>query len=191
MKKNHFQKGQIVIIAFLTLGVLLLLASYFLNFTLTESKISQSYKTGVNTYYLAEAGINEAIWKLKNDDTVLDGDPAWQSDFVDPAKNPYPDGTYWSASFSKSDVLGGSYSVTIENTSQARGKITVAATTTFGNNKVSQRIVKTTVFKGLASPIQNSAIFTGGPSENIDINSTLLNIFFGNLFCNIVNDALL
>jgi len=184
MRKNFLEKGQIVIIAFLTLVMLLILGSYFLTFTLTESKISQSQVVGTKIYYLAEAGINEAIWKLKNDDTTSDGDPAWKSDFIDPNKNPYPDGTYWSATFSKTNVLGGSYAMAVQNTARGRGKITAVATTTFSGEKVAQRVVKTTVFRGLAGPTQDGAVFSGGSSENIDINFTYLKVDKGNLFCN-------
>lgn len=184
MRKNFLEEGQIVIIAFLTLIILLILGSYFLTFTLTESKISQSQVVGTKIYYLAEAGINEAIWKLKNDDTTSDGDPAWKSDFIDPSKNPYPDGTYWSATFSKTNVLGGSYTATVQNTVRGRGKVTAIATTTFSGGKVAQRVVKTTVFRGLAGPTQDGAVFSGGTSENIDINSTYLRIYNGNLFSN-------
>lgn len=183
-KLKKAQKGQVLIIAFLTMGILLILGSYFLVFVTTESKISQSQAVGVKTYYLAEAGVNEAIWKLKNDDTTSDGDPAWALDFIDPAKNPEPGGGYWSATFSKSNVLGGSYTVTIQNTGQAKGKITATATISFSGGKVAQRIVKTTVFKGLASPIEDSAVFTGGASENVTIDSTYLKVYDGNIFSN-------
>lgn len=184
MRKNFSEKGQIAIIAFLTLIILLILGSYFLTFTLTESKISQSQVVGTKIYYLAEAGINEAIWKLKNDDTTLDGDPAWKSDFIDPNKNPYPGGTYWSATFSKTNVLGGSYTMVVQNTARGRGEITATATTTFSGGKVAQRVVKTTVFRGLAGPTQDGAVFSGGSSENFDINFTYLKVDKGNLFCN-------
>lgn len=178
------QGGVISIIAFLTLGVLLLLGSYFLIFTLTESKISKSQQVGSQIYCLAEAGINEALWKLKNDDTTADGDAAWANDFIDSDKNPYPGGGYWSATFFRSDVLGGSYTVTIQNTARARGRIISTATTTFAGEKVAQRIVKTIVFKSLASPVSESAVFSGGTSENIDLNFTYLKIDKGNLFSN-------
>ena len=40
---------------------------YFLDLVTTGSRVSRSYSLASQTYYLAEAGINEAIWKLKND----------------------------------------------------------------------------------------------------------------------------
>lgn len=183
MKKNYQQKGTVLLITFLILGVLLLLGFYFLNFTLTESKISRSQEIGSKAYYIAEAGVNEAIWKLKNDNTTSDGDPAWADDFIDGTKNPYPDGSYWSASFSRS-FGGGSYTVSIQNSERGKGKIISTAILTLPNGKTAQRVIKTTVFKALASPIQDSAIFSGGTSENIDISSSNVKIIDGNLFSN-------
>ena len=103
MIKLSDQKGVIIIIASLTLGILLLLGIYFLSFTITESKISESQKVATKTYYLAEAGINEAIWKLDNDTITTDGDDAWKSDFVDKDKNSYPN--YWTDTFNGGEDL--------------------------------------------------------------------------------------
>jgi len=173
MIKISEQKGIVIIIAFAVLGVLVLLSIYFISFAITESKISESHKIATRTYYLAEAGINEAIWKLKNDDV-------WKNNFIDENLNPDPQGKYWSDSFIAGSVLGGSYTVTIQNSACAMGEIT--STATF---ETAQRVVKTKVFKGQISPLEDYIIFTGGPSENIYISSTNpLNIHNGSLFSN-------
>lgn len=183
MKKDFNQKGVIIILVFLIMGLLFLLGAYFLSFAVVETKISSSQKQAGKTYYIAESGINEAIWKLKNDITLLDGDSQWADDFIDPNKNPYLDGSYWSASFTHS-FEGGSYSVSIQNTARGKGIITAVSTVPLDGGKTSQRIVKTAVFKALASPIENSGIFTGGASENIDIDLSNIRVNKGNLFCN-------
>jgi len=183
MIKNRRQKGTILLITFLAMSTLFILGSYLLVFTLTDFKISKSQESGIKTYYLAEAGINEAIWKLKNDDIISDGDSAWKLDFIDLNKNPYPDGSYWQASFSR-DFGNGSYTITIKNTTRGKGEIISTATLPLPESKTSRRIVKTTVFKALASPTENSAVFTGGPSENIDINFSNVEVDKGNLFSN-------
>ncbi len=180
---NKKNKGVILIVAVLILTSLMILGSYFLAFTVSESKISSFDKLASQTYYSAEAGINEAIWKLKNDNTTLDGDSTWADDFVDPAKNPDVNGNYWIANFTHS-FGGGSYNVTIQNSGMGLGNIVSTATIPIGGGKTSRRIIKTTVFKALASPLQDSAVFTGGPSENIDINFSKVKIEKGNLFSN-------
>jgi hypothetical protein len=170
--KNKKKKGVISIIAFLTLGVLLLLGIYFISFTLTDSRISKSQVYATKTYYLAEAGANEAIWKLKNDST-------WFNQFI---TNPS-----WSANFSHS-FADGFYTVSIQNFELARGEIVSTATINLGGGKTSQRVVKTIVFKALGSPINNSGIFTDGPSGNMNVSSSHITINNGNAFCgNILN----
>ncbi len=173
MKKTYQQKGTVLLITFLILGVLLLLGLYFLDFTLTESRISRSQELGSRAYYLAEAGINEAVWKLKNDNTTTDGDPAWADEF---AASPT-----WNASFSHS-FGGGSYDVSIQNYAEGAGNLISTARIPIGD-KYAQRIVKVSVFRALASPVADSALFSGGPSGNMNVSSSNITVNDGNLFC--------
>jgi len=168
------KKGVVLIITVLILGVLLILGAYFLTFTVTESKISRSQVVAAQTYYLAEAGINEAIWKLKNDET-------WKTNFETPP------GCYnWTASFSRSDLLiaSSSYQVQIQNSDCARGQIIATSTVMLPDGKLAQRVVKTKVFKAYGSLTGDSAVFSGGTSENIDINASILNVYDSNLWSN-------
>jgi len=156
-------KGTVIIITLLILGVLLILGSYFLTFTLTESRISKSQEVATQAYYLAEAGINEAIWKLKNE---------WESDFTSQDN--------WTASFSR--VFGdGSYEVTIQKSSPGRAEIKSISTLSVSGGRTAKRVVKTMVFRALASLTQDSAVITGGASENIEIISSQVKIYNGNL----------
>jgi len=176
MKKNN--RGVIVIIAFLALGVLLLLGVYFISFTITESKIAQSQGMGVKAYYLAEAGIYKAIWKLKNDEE-------WSTCFIG-SEAGCPDCATWSATDNidtSSLVANSSITVSIENTSCARGELVATSTILLPNGKSATRVIKTTVFKALAGLTEDNAIFTGGASENLEINNTYLSVY-GNLFSN-------
>jgi len=174
MEKNFQEKGVILIVSVLILGVLLTLGAYFLTFTLTESRISKSQIAGIQDYYLAEAGVNEVIWKLKND-------PVWKSNFETPP------GCYnWSANFSRSNTLlpNSSYQVQIQNSDCARGQIIATSSLNLALGKSAQRVVKTKVFKAIGSLTGDSAVFSGGTSENIDINASLVNVYNGNLFAN-------
>lgn len=164
MVKLSDQKGVIIIIAFLTLGILLLLGIYFLSFTITESKISASQEIATKTYYLAETGINEAIWKLNNDTITTDGDDAWKSDFVDKNKNSYPN--YWTDTFNGGEDLGGSYAVTIQNIALAQGEITSTATIDLPGGKTAQRVIKIGVFKAIGTPTEDIAVFSGGKGKH-------------------------
>lgn len=174
MKQKISQKGIVLIISVLFLGVLLTLGAYFLIFTLTESRISKSQIVASQTYYLAEAGANEAIWKLKND-------TAWKDNFeTEP-------GCYnWSAEFSKNDILipDSSYYVQIQNSDCARGQIIATSTLSTSAGRIAQRVVKTKVFKAIGSLTGDSGLFSGGTSENVDISASIVNFYNSNFFSN-------
>lgn len=176
------KKSFISLMALITLSMLLLLGLYFISFVLLEFNIVQSYTKASQTYYLAEAGVNEAIWKIKNDDTTEDGDPAWETDFVTS-----PNCENFNTSFTRTNVLydNSSYTVSIQNTECARGEIIATASIVLPNGNTTQRVIKTKVFKAQnASPIENSAVFTGGPSEVISFMAGQMNVYNGNLFSN-------
>ena len=134
------EKGVIIIIVSMTLGILLLLGSYFLSFTLTESKIAKSQTVGTQTYYLAEAGIDEAIWKLKNDSD-------WKNSFKTKP------GCYdWQDSFTRNYAPNSTTTVSIQNSQCAKGEIIATSTIGLPKGKTAQRVVKTGVFKATGSP---------------------------------------
>jgi len=173
--KNKFQKkGVILIVTVMVLGLMIIIGAYFLNLTLTESKISRSQNVASQAYYLAEAGVNEAIW-------MLEYDAVWRDGFETP-----PNCFNWSSSFTRTGTLfpNGSYQVEIKNTDCASGEIISTATINLPEGNTAQRIIKTKVFKAIGSLTAYGAIFTGGSSQNIDVFSSLLNIHNGNLFSN-------
>lgn len=180
------QKGTVLIIAFIIFGVLIILGTYFLNFTLSELKITKSQTLAIQAYYLAEAGINKAIWKLKYDTTTTDGDLPWANCFVTSTVE-CGNCLGWSATFTITDELipESQVIVSIQNSTSscARGKITATSTIAFANDKVAQRVVKTSVYKALANPVQGAVVFSGGTSENIDIDASKIKVY-GNLFSN-------
>lgn len=166
--KNN--KGAALILTVLLTVLILLLGLYFLSFSLTEKRISRSQISGVKTYYLAEAGIADMIWKLKND-------PAYKTAFE---SNPA-----YSQSFTRTDPFGadsGSYTVTVANSALARGEITSVGTIAIGGGKTSQRIVKTQVYKAMGT----TGIGTNGgyADGNIDINGSKVNFFGGSAHSN-------
>jgi Tfp pilus assembly protein PilX len=169
-------KGTVLIIAFLILGVLMLLGLYFLSFTMTESRIAKSQSAGNQAYYLAEAGINKAIWKLKNEDP-------WKSCFATTSGGLGCNCNNWQASFVMHLTSNSTTTVGIKNSSCAQGVITATTTLMTQDKKISQRVVKTSVFKELAPPTQGAAILTGGASQNIAIWGSNVRVY-GNLFAN-------
>lgn len=175
------KKGMILVFALLILGIMIFLGAYFLTFSLTGFKMTRSQETATKAYYLAEAGIQEAIFKLKND-------PVWKSAFETQSLPTDPHCSSWSISpYSRNPALfpGGSYDVLIENLGCAKAQITSIAKIAFPTGFIAQRIVKTKVFKAVGNAVSEYSVFTGGPSENIDISAVNpLNIYGGSLFSN-------
>ncbi len=162
------QRGFVLIASVLVVSLLVLLAVYVTNFTITELKISSSQATALQTYYLAESGVAEAIWRLKND-------PNWKNNFETNAT--------WSFTYTKTPALypNGSYQIQIQNTGLARGEITATGFLNLGGASA-KRVIKTMVYKALGDgPIGDNAEFADG---NIDISNSVLNIYNGGVHAN-------
>jgi len=67
MSKGINQRGAVLIVVFVVMLAIFLLISYYLQFILTERKISVSHTLATQTYYLSEAGVQEALWKIRHD----------------------------------------------------------------------------------------------------------------------------
>lgn len=167
--KNN--RGVALILTILLMTLILFLSLYLLSFSLTEDRIAKSQSWGAKTYYLAEAGIQDMIWKLKNDvtyKTSFETNPAWTTAFTRAA--PFGAGN-------------GSYSVTIANSDLAHGVITSSGTIDLGGEKTSQRIVKTFVYRAMGQTgILDSAGYGDG---DINMSGTVANFHDGSLFSNI------
>ena len=162
------QNGIILISVTLVLGVLVLLAFYFLDFVITDSKISSSQNFSTQTYYSTEAGIQEAIWKIKNDSD-------WNNNFQ---TNPN-----WTETITRNNPfgIGASYVVTITSTDLGEAEISVIGTNQSGQS-TAQRVVKTMIFQALNPlPLDNILIFA---DHKINFNGANLNIYSGGIFAN-------
>ncbi len=140
---NQPENGFLLIASLLVLSTMMLIVSFYLSAVSQDVRTSRIVDTSPQAYYLAEAGIQEAYWKLAND-------AAYQANFE---TNPS-----WSQTFTRSDTLlgGSSYTVTIENTGLAEGIITATSTIAV-RDAASQRVVRANVFKAL-SPIPTVGI---------------------------------
>lgn len=168
-------KGTIIIISLLAMFAILLLGIYFLSFTTTGFKISKSQIHAMQTYYLSEAGINEAVWKIKNDNS-------WKECFTSSTDSCDCDDWSTSTIIDTSSLLeGSSYSISIKDSSCARGEVSVIANSSF-NGDISKRVIKTKIFQPLASLTEDSAVFSGSPSGVINIRSSEIDIYSGNFF---------
>ncbi|MCD6232915.1 hypothetical protein J7J81_00820 [bacterium] len=178
-----FRSGSVLVAAILILGVMLFLAGWYVSFTLTGSLISRSQTIATKTYYLAEAGINQAIWKLKNDEIATDGDSPWKICFTTTTVG-CPDCSSWQDSFIRNYNAGSTTTVSIKNLQCGQGEIIATSTVGIGNGKFAQRVVKVKVIKSFGSLTEDSPIFAGSPSGESTIQSSVMNVYNGNLFSN-------
>lgn len=167
MPKNK-KSGFIIVLVMFIITILILLALYYLNSVITDSKIAASHKLAFQTYYLAEAGIHEAIWKLTNDQDWYNGfttDPNWQ------------------ASINRTNIFepGYNYQVSAKNIKIAQAEITATSTINF-NNQISQRVVKTKVYKALNPYL--SEIISTYTNDNINITGGIVNVNDSNIYSN-------
>ncbi|MDD5626795.1 MAG: hypothetical protein PHW01_02160 [Patescibacteria group bacterium] len=166
-RKNQYRSGFALITIILILGVLLLVGATFFTLVTLERRISLSQGSAFETYYLAEAGINEAVYKLRNDSD-------WRQEFED--------GNI-SRTLTRDSGLasGGAYEVQIEATDPGRadiisiGKLTLTGAT-------AQRIVKTKVVRAVnPSPLAGMATYS---DVDTNINMSVVNITGGDMFAN-------
>gem|GEM_PF-444111 len=167
-KTEENNKGVAILITILLMSLILFLSLYFLSLSLTEKRISHSQAWGAKTYYLAEAGINEMIWKLKNDVTYennFETNPSWTAEFT--RDNPFGAGS-------------GSYTVSIANSDLATGEIVSTGSIDMGNDKVSQRVVKISIYKAIAGGLEGDLAVFG--NHDININHSNVNFYDGNTY---------
>lgn len=155
--------GSILVLTLIFTSLMLFLGLYLLSFSLTDRALAQSHARALRTYYLGEAGLNHAIFRLKNNSTYtanFENDPNWNETFT--VANPFD--------------TNESYDVTISNTDRARADMSATAAMT-GNGTKTQRIVRTKVFKALGNtnPLGTNAGYADG---NIDISAS--NVSFHN-----------
>lgn len=164
--------GVVLILSILLMSLVLFLSLYFLNFVITEKRISNSQSYGAKTYYLAEAGIQEMVWRLKNNEIYsnnFETDPNWTETFT--RDNPFGENS-------------GSYTVSIVNSSQAHGEVFSIGLIDVGDGKISQRIVKTDVYRAMGEggdAIGDNCAYADG---NIDISSSIVNFNGGSAYSN-------
>jgi hypothetical protein len=168
LSENNYGVGLILTIMIVTL--MLFLGMYYLNLVITEKFISRSQSWGNKTYYLAEAGINEAVWLIKNDlrfKNDFENDPSWATTTI--RIDPFGPNT-------------GRYDVTLTNSSRAHAEVISTGSLNLGSGVTTQRVVKTFVYKAVGtSDIEDS---TGYADGNIDISASNINFYAGSAHSN-------
>ncbi len=169
MEEIFKHTGFALITSIFIMLLMLSLGLYATSFVITGMKISDSQANSVKTYYLAEAGVAQAIWKIKNDAT-------WKNNFESDAN--------WTMDYARNSALysNGSYRIQIANSDLAKGDITVTASLDLGSGNIAKRVVKVGVYKALGqSVIDSIGEYSDG---NMNISGSYLNVLNGGIFSN-------
>jgi len=170
--------GSALLVAILVLGLMVFLSAYFISFSLTGVQMANNQKYASQTYYLAEAGVQEAIFKLKNDSS-------WKNAFETLPTIADPNCSSWTIPpYQRTGGIfnNGTYQITINNLGCAKAEIVAHAFIDISSGKKSQRVVKVKVFKAMGNPVSQYGIFTGGASGNMNITlSSPIRIHDGNM----------
>ncbi len=157
----------ILILTVLVMAAMLMLVTYFFSFIIIEKKIAHSQALATQTYYLSEAGLVAAIWKIKND-------PVWLDNFQN---NPN-----WQATLTKQDpfTANQSYQIQVQNTGLGRATLTATAHDNLGD-KQSQRITETTIFQAQGSATSSLAVFV---NEDANFSGAVMTVNNADIFAN-------
>jgi len=153
-------KGIALINTLIISSLLSFLAIGFAFIMVSENKIAQAQQSAVQTHYLAEAGIQKAIWFLNND---------WQNDFENGVLE---------KDLKLTNELYAGDEIKIEAKSTGQGEAWIESKAIY---QQANRKIRTTVFKAMGDPqqIETQAVFSNNEvlavlSKNIKISNDSL-----------------
>lgn len=173
MKKNKDFKGYVTIVVLILMMVLLAASYFYAGSLLSELAIARNNKASSVAFSLAEAGVQEAIYRVKKTGSTERAQFGLQEGF---------------SSFNHNPALlsQGGYTVEITNSGPY-----VASVKSIGTYRTGSRITKREIRVGIAeasASYAGGAIFgAGGAGESIadlDFWAAAVNIFNGSLFSN-------
>lgn len=144
--KLKAKKGFALATTLILLGVVLIGVSGLLSVAKIEARISRSQKESVQAYYVAEAGVQNAIWQIKNNNDYFED---------------LDDGTL-DETFTSSNQIMNLRDISIHAQSTEPGYAEIAATGLVNEDRYpAQRLVKIKIFRGAkVSAIENAALYS-------------------------------
>ncbi|MCA9403276.1 MAG: hypothetical protein KC897_05795 [Candidatus Omnitrophica bacterium] len=109
----HNERGSMILVVYFVIFLLLGVGSAFVLFSTYEGRISQRQRQETVAFHIAEAGIERALYDLRQD-FVGASTPSWADGDI----NGYaigPSTSYYSIPYTGTTVNGGSYAVQIKN----------------------------------------------------------------------------
>lgn len=158
-------KGYVLISVMIILTVMVTMMYFFSDALFSEQAIANNQKSATVGFHLAEAGVQEAIWRIQNDTTT---------------RNIFLNSTTGLTTVSHSNFMtNGSYTTQIQNT--AKGAATISVTGLYQTGlKQAQRRITLNVIQATSTGTydQDAGLFVGGPNPG-DIYMHNMNVSFG------------
>ncbi|MBU3912430.1 MAG: hypothetical protein KKD90_07610 [Candidatus Omnitrophica bacterium] len=165
--KNN--KGTILIISYLVIAVLLILSAAFLSRSISENRIAERQKWSVRAFSIAEAGLERALYDLRQDFKNDLIDPSWADGEINGIACGPDSENFYSLPYESTLLGNGSYSIELKNVVGKDNEIWVRSMGTLnGINIIIQSYGK---IENL-SP-WNNAIFAGAGSAGSMINGNV------------------
>jgi Tfp pilus assembly protein PilX len=174
------RKGYALATILILLGICMFGAAALVTISILESRISRSQLEGTVAYYVAEAGVSDAVWRLNNNSTL---------------RNALIAGTL-ATNYSVTDQpqAGQSFTVTLATGPQGAGYGTVEVVGTVNNGSfIAQRRIQASVFIGDGSaPVTGGNVIYGASDISITNGNGAVTLKTGNLYARrhiIINQA--
>jgi hypothetical protein len=152
------------------MSVILFAAGSMITVSTLESKISRSEQEGTRAYYVAEAGVQDALWRLNNTNAYSDALVTGTLNATYTATDEPASGEGYVVTLTTDPALGAGYAVVDVTGTYNDGYITAS------------RKIRTKVFQGtVTSPVGANAVFAGG-NLSITNGSGALTIHNGDVY---------
>lgn len=162
------ERGSVLLTVYLVITVLLLLGAAFLVVTSNESRASEIQIKTTQAFYIAEAGIERAIYDLRQDFVTDTSSPSWSDGDINGMTIGPDTSNFYGIPYSSTSLNGGSYTVSLKNVS---GQDDIWIKSTGAVDGISQTIQVYVRLMNL-SP-WNNAIFGGAGSSGGMVNGNV------------------
>ncbi|MBI3618227.1 MAG: hypothetical protein HY210_08445, partial [Candidatus Omnitrophica bacterium] len=168
-KKLRNNKGSLLIISYLVIFVLLALGAAFIAMSVNESRIAERQRRTTLTLHIAEAGIERALYDLRQDFINDASSPSWADGNINGLAVGPNTASFYNTGYGSTSLNGGSYAVQLKNVSGISDAIWIRSTGTLGD--VQQTIE---VYAKIVSISPwNNAIFAGAGAAGAMVNGNV------------------
>jgi hypothetical protein len=166
----HNKKGSMLVLSYLVIIVLIILGAAFMVTSFNEGLFAERHRRSLIAFYIAEAGIEQALYDLRKDYTDDSTSPSWEDGDIDGYAIGPNTGSYYTIPYASTSLNGGSYTVQLKNESGSSGRqVWIKSTGTFGDSN--QTLL---VFVKVANlSAWNNAIFAGAGASGAMINGNV------------------